>query len=126
MKSLIEQASDIINQTAHTPDDITELHRIKWKLVNEYAEWTEILWKSTEAYERLRMSTYVKARQANKKDAESKEIARSEATKKYGNKFLYEQFLQGKKQQIQAIRDFCIDYYHKRNEENSASMVLQD
>ena len=48
-KSYQEEANEIINQVAHTDEDIKKLCKLSWRISVEYAEACKVLWESNEA-----------------------------------------------------------------------------
>lgn len=120
--TLVEKANKIIQQQWHTPEDITQLHRIKREMSQEYMEAKQKAGNKESQYKHERMVTYAKSIKEWNTDSKSKEIWRYKAETEYWDYRLYRDFAHGMKAQIDAITQFCIDYYHKMNAEKSASM----
>lgn len=125
--SLAETASKIIEQKAHTEDDITELQRIKWRMVLLYDEAVSISWLSEELYNSIRSNKYIEVKTKTRGDGkrftdnEADRISKQEAEDKYWNYRTAKAKAMGMQAKIKAISDFCVDYYTRRKSESIAS-----
>jgi hypothetical protein len=73
--NLIEQANSIIDQEAHTDEDITNLQRIKFKMSRLYDEYSTQSGLQETLYNQTRSEVYItakkKAKESDKKYTEA-------------------------------------------------------
>jgi len=133
--NLTDQASEIISQEAHTDDDIIELQKIKWRMTLAYKRHAMATWHKEDWYNRYRSKRYIvrkewdvvrenwkkftdqDANTYSKNEAESHEQRGWYRATIWENKWM--------RASIQAIDTFCIAFYRKDKNQQSASMTTQ-
>jgi hypothetical protein len=125
--TLIDQANKIIEQPAHTDEDITQLQRIKRKMAKLYDEYSSSSWLQEQLYNSVRADVYIKTKKKMKENGkkytenECDFIAKQQAEKQYWEYRTNKARSQSFKAIIEAIKDFCVDYYTRQKNQNDAS-----
>lgn len=132
-KTLVESAEEIINLPDHVPEDITELQRIRRKMVRVYKSTSEKAASTEELYEHSRAERYLEIKAWEKRpdgksytDRDAEMAAKLEAEKKYWHHRLLKAKSQGMRATIDAVQAFCMDYYTKAKNERDAAMVTEE
>jgi len=120
--TLIDQANAIIDQKAHTDEDITELKKIAFKMSKLYDEYSTNAGMQETLYNQTRSEVYIqakkKAKESEKKytEAELEWVAKARAEEKYGDFRIHKARASSFKVVIDSIQSFCIDYYFRQKQ----------
>ena len=123
-QTLTEQATDIINQEVHTPEDIKDLARIKFLMSKQYADACKIAWQMEDSYNKDRSTKTKEALDQNMPAGKADDIWKFYAECSWSGVWRREaqSTLKGMSAVLQAISWFII----ARSIENKAAWAFLD